>query len=69
MYEHFFYLSIIFILLIKFFRKNKMIIKNIPTIEYYEWKKLYYKTLVLHEIKKMNTPKWSKNRSNKSAYF
>ena len=42
---------------------NKKINKNIPTIEYYEWKKLYYKSIVLNKIKTIL------NKKNKSAYF
>ena len=69
---HIIYLFIIIFLIYKSYKKEKINkINNIPTMEYYEWKRLFYKTMVLHEIKKIviNKKKWYKNVLNKSAHF
>jgi hypothetical protein len=69
---HIIYIFIIFILIYKICnKKNEKLNKNnIPTVEYYEWKRLFYKTMVLHEIKKIvKNKKWTTNNNNKSAYF
>ena len=65
-------------ILIKSFIKKKEIkeIKK-PTLEYYEWKRLYFKMMVLHEFKKIYKKqirhpyknKWRNSIINRSAYF
>ena len=50
---HIVYLLIIFFLIYKNYKKDKKDKINIPTMEYYEWKRLFYKTMVLYEIKKI----------------
>jgi adenylate kinase family enzyme len=48
-----------------------------PSIEYYEWKRLYFKIIVLHEIKEIYNKKihyhhklkYSNSIKNKSAHF
>lgn len=51
------YIGIIFLILIKSFvyKNEKKEIKEDkkPSIEYYEWKRLYYKIIVLHEFKEI----------------
>ena len=77
---HMIYLSIIFFILSKSFIYHKEKEKNkehdYPTFEYYEWRKLYYKMLVLYHIKDKNNNhhidvkhKWRNKMFNKSAYF
>jgi hypothetical protein len=79
---HMIYLSIIFFILSKSFIYHKEKEKNkehdYPTFEYYEWRRLYYKMLVLYYIKnkqKNNNHhidvkhKWRNKMFNKSAYF
>ena len=78
---HIIYIFIIFILIYKIYnKKNEKLNKNnIPTVEYYEWKRLYFKMLVLYEIKKkikhkhfkrhFDKKKWRDSIINKSAYF
>ena len=64
-------------ILIKSFIKKKEIkeIKK-PTLEYYEWKRIYFKMMVLHEFKKIykkqiypNKLKWRNSIINRSASF
>jgi hypothetical protein len=66
---HIIYIFIIFILIYKIYnKKNEKLNKNnIPTVEYYEWKRLFYKTMVLREIKK--NKKLITNNNHKSAHF
>ena len=65
-------------ILIKSFIKKKEIkeIKK-PTLEYYEWKRIYFKMMVLLEFKKIYKKqihhpyknKWRNSIINRSAYF
>ncbi len=72
---HIIYIGIIFLILIKSFIKKKEIkeIKK-PTLEYYEWKRLYFKMMVLHKFNelyknhkiKQNFKKYYKHKLRKS---
>jgi hypothetical protein len=70
---HIIYLAIIFLILFKIFffgKRKKLKEHETPTFEFYEWKRLYFKMLVLHEIKKnINKNKWRNSIINKSAFF
>jgi len=66
LYIHIIYITII-LLKIKLLRNKKEVKENInPTIEYYNWKRLFFKIIVLHELniicKAKNYHKYSKNR-------
>jgi len=50
LYIHIIYIVIIFLILFKSFQYKKKIHENKPTIEYYDWKRLYYKMIVLYKI-------------------
>lgn len=69
---HMIYIGIIIIILLNsyvFPDKKKEIKENIPTYEYYEWKRLYYKMLVLNLLKEYYSIKKSKLRNWNSANF
>ncbi len=78
---HIIYIGIIFLILIKSFvyknEKKKINEEKKPSLEYYEWKRIYYKIIVLHEIKeiykkRIHYPyknKWRNSIINRSAYF
>lgn len=76
---HIIYLGIIFLILYKSFSfiKKREIKENNPTIEYYEWKIIYYKMMVLYKFKKLyiknnhihNKKKWRNHMNSKSAFF
>ena len=78
---HIIYIGIIFLILIKSFvyknEKNEIKEDKKPSLEYYEWKRIYYKIIVLHEIKEIykkrihhpNKLKWRNSIINRSAYF
>ena len=56
------YIIIIFLILIKsfmFFKKKEIKGVKKPTLEYYEWKKLYFKMMVLNKLYK------KRNHTNK----
>jgi len=49
-----------------------------PSLDYYEWKRIYFKMIVLHEIKEIYKKrihhhpyknKWHNSIINRSAYF
>jgi len=69
LYIHIIYITII-LSKIKLFRNKKEVKENInPTIEYYNWKRLFFKIMVLHELNIMCKAKlhhkhhtYSKNR-------
>ncbi len=75
------YIGIIIFILFKSFTYHKKKIRKHenPTLEYYEWKRLFFKMLVLHEIKKkikhkhikrhFDKQKWRDSIINKSAFF
>jgi hypothetical protein len=71
---HIIYLGIIFLILL-INHKKKKIKEQILTIEYYEWKRLYFKMLVLYKIKKkikhkhFDKKKWIDSIINKSVFF
>lgn len=62
---HIIYIAIIIIIFIKkyLFTNKKEIKVNIPTYEYIEWKRLYYKTLVLNRLKDYSLRKYKKKKS------
>ena len=76
-----FFIGIIFIIILKFYKfKKKEIKDNNPTLEYYEWKRIYYKMIVLHEFKEIykkhinihknnHKYRWRNHLNSKSAYF
>jgi hypothetical protein len=52
--------GVIFIIIYFFYKykqKVETIKNNIPTIEFFEWKRLYYKMIVLNNLNKLNTKK------------
>jgi hypothetical protein len=59
---HIIYIGIIFLILIKSFvyKNEKKEIKEDkkPSLEYYEWKRLYFKIIVLHEFKEIYDKKF-----------
>ena len=58
---HIIYIGIIILILLKsyiFPDKKKEIKENVPTYEYYEWKRLYYKMLVLNRLKDYSIKKY-----------
>lgn len=68
------------ILIKSFIYKNKIKEDKKPTLEFYEWKRIYFKMIVLHEIKEIykkqihhhhhpNKLKWRNSIINRSAYF
>ena len=78
---HIIYIGIIFLILFKSFvyknEKKKIKEDKKLSLEYYEWKRIYYKIIVLHEIKeiykkRIHHPyknKWRNSIINSSAYF
>ena len=52
---HIIYIGIIFLILIKLFvyKKKEITEEKKPSLEYYEWKRLYFKMIVLHEFKEI----------------
>ncbi len=68
---HIIYIAIIILILLKsyiFPDKKKEIKENVPTYEYYEWKRLYYKMLVLNRVKDYSLKKY-KMREWNSFHF
>lgn len=69
---HIIYITIIILILFKSFQYKKKNLENKPTIEYYEWKRIYYKMMVLHKLKYNYLPtkhKWINHINSKSAFF
>ena len=68
---HIIYIGIIILILLKLYifpEKKKEIKDNIPTYEFYEWKRLYYKMLVLNRVKDYSLKKY-KMREWNSFHF
>jgi len=52
---HIIYIGIIFLILIKsfmYFKKKEIKDVKKPTLEYYEWKRIFYKMIVLKKLHK-----------------
>jgi len=72
LYIHIIYIAIIILILLKSFQYKKKILENKPTIEYYEWKRIYYKMMVLCKLKYNYLPTKHKSINHinsKSAFF
>lgn len=64
---HIIYIGIIILIFLKsyiFPDKKKEIKENVPTYEYYEWKRLYYKMLVLNRLKDYSIKKYKMREWN-----
>lgn len=64
---HIIYIGIIILILLKshiFPEKKKEIKENILTYEFYEWKRLYYKMLVLNRLKDYSLKKYKMRKWN-----
>jgi|688.fasta_scaffold01450_17 hypothetical protein len=58
------FIGIVFIVILKYYKfinKVEKIKINQPTLEYYEWKKLYFKMMVLNKLYK------KRNHTNKKS--